>query len=86
MIKMSVSKFAEKYPLPGFYMDIRGAYCLNLGKNLLSVFTNGDTEALDICVDTISCRGYFDENLVWETPESEQEAIQTIQRLVKQYK
>lgn len=40
MVKMSVSEFAEKYPLPGFYMDIRGAYCLNLGKNLLSVFTN----------------------------------------------
>lgn len=86
MVKMSVSEFAKKYPLPGFYMDIRGAYCLNLGKNLLSVFTNGDTESLDICVDTISRRGYFDENLAWESPKTEQEAIQTIQRLIRQYK
>lgn len=85
MVTMNASEFAKSYPLPGFYMDVRGAYCLNLGKNLLSVFTN-DEGSLDICVDTISSRGYFDENLEWEEPETEQEAIKTIQRLVRQYK
>lgn len=85
MVNMNVSEFAKNYPLPGFYMDVRGAYCLNLGKNLLSVFTN-EEGSLDICVDTISVCGYFDENLEWETPETVQEVIQTIQRFVRQYK
>lgn len=85
MITMNASEFAKRYPLPGFYIDVCGAYCLNLGKNLLSIFTN-DEGYLDICVDTISGCGYFDKNLEWETPETEREAIQTIQQFVMQYK
>lgn len=49
MVNMSALEFARKYPLPGFYIDVRGEYCLNLGRYLISIFNNKGDGGLDIC-------------------------------------
>lgn len=85
MIDMSVLKFAEKYPLPGFYIDVRGEYCLHLGRNLISIFYNEENRGLDICVDTISNDGFIDECLEWETPKTEKELLSMIRNFTNKY-
>ena len=85
MVNMSVLEFARKYPLPGFYIDVRGEYCLNLGRNLISIFNNEENGGLDICVDTISCDGFIDECLEWETPKTEKELMSMIRDFTNKY-
>lgn len=85
MVNMSVLEFARKYQFPGSYIDVRGAYCLNLGRNLISIFYDEENRGLDICVDTISNDGFIDECLEWETPKTENELLSMIRNFTNKY-
>ena len=85
MTNPKLQDFIDKHKWPGFYIDICGMYCLNLGKYLVSVFMNTDTSELEVCVDAISNRGMYEENLEWESHNTEEELARTICRLVEKY-
>ena len=80
-----VAKFAQKFRFPGWYIDINGCYGCVLGKYWIAVFMNDCEETLDITVDTVGETGYFDENLEWETPESDDELALTARRFMAKY-
>ncbi len=85
MTNAKLEKFIKTHMFPGFYIDVCGMYCLCLGKYLISVFLNSDTNELDVCVDSLSKRGMYEDNLEWETPSTEDELAKTICRFVKKY-
>ena len=73
-------RFAEKAELPGWYFAFDGSYCCMLGRNLICIFINSDTNEMDITVDTVSQK-----NLEWETPESDDEMMKTAYRFMEKY-
>lgn len=85
MVKMTVEEFAEKHLLPGWYIDVCGMYCLNLGRYLITVFQNDIGGVLEVCVDELSERGAYEGNREWETPETEKDVAETALRFAKQY-
>lgn len=85
MVKMSVEEFAEKHRQAGWYIDVCGMYCLNLGRHLITVFQNDMDDALEVCVDEMSVRGMYEDNREWETPESEDELMATVNRFAREY-
>lgn len=87
MFRDKLEKFVNSHPsmLYGFYMDVTGACCLNLGKYLISIFQNADTNDLDLRVDMISDGGIFENDVEWITPNSESNMVNEICRVVRQY-
>ena len=78
--------FATKHRMPGFYFDVNGLYCLNLGHYLLTVFVNDVSGgAIEVAVDEVSSEGVYDMNIEWITPSNEEDLIATIHSLVAQY-
>lgn len=84
-IHPKLQAFIQAYPIPGFYVDVCGMYCFAFGKYLLSVFVDGDTDELEVAVDTLSDRGLFEQNLEWATPQTPRELHATICALLKKY-
>lgn len=72
--------FADYAQLPGWYFAYDGTYCCMLGRNLLCIFINSDTDEMDITVDSI-----FQQNLEWETPANEEELAKTAYRFMEKY-
>ena len=85
MLKMSVEKFAEMHRQPGWYIDVCGMYCLNLGRHLIAVFQNDMDGALEVCVNEMSVCGRYEDNQEWETPESEEELVATANHFACKY-
>lgn len=85
MTTTNIAEFAQKYRMPGFYMDVCGMYCLCLGRYLISAFNNTDGGALEVCVDELSQSGVFEDNLEWETPNDEYDVVATIRRFLAKY-
>lgn len=73
-------RFAHKTRLPGWYFAYDGTYCCMLVRNLLCIFINFDTDEMEITVDSVS-----QQNLEWETPESEEEMAKTAYRFMEKY-
>lgn len=82
MSKTNIRDFAEKYALPGFYLDIKNRYCIVVNNKLISAFNNSDTEDIDVCIDMLSSRGMFEQNIAWETPVTDSDVIHTINKFV----
>lgn len=60
-----IEEFANKYPIPGWYIDVAGDYCYGNGKFLISVFVDVDDSTYNITIDRI--RGLVDrETIEWE--------------------
>lgn len=78
MTTTNIAEFAQKYRMPGFYMDDCGMYCLCLGRYLISAFNDTDGGVLEVCVDELSQSGAFEDNLEWETPNDEYDVAATI--------
>ena len=87
MFMDKLEKFVNSHTsiLYGFYMDVTGACCLNLGKYLISIFQNTDTNSLDLRVDTLSQNGVFENDVEWITPDSEEIMAAEICRVIRQY-
>jgi len=60
-----LAKIAEQ--LIGWYFDTRGVLCCMWNNKLFTIFVNSTDDTIDICVDELSNRGYFENNIVWET-------------------
>ena len=80
-----IIKFANSARFPGWYIDSNGCYCCVVGKYLISIFINDMDDNMDITVDAIGERGYFDKNLEWESPEDEESMMETACRFMSQY-
>ena len=80
-----VVEFAQKFHFPGWYIDSNGWYGCVLGKYWIAVFVNNCDKTLDITVDTVGPTGYFDENLEWETAESDDELARTALQFMMKY-
>lgn len=83
MTHPKLQDFINHTLIPGFYLDVREAYCIVINKYLISVFVNSCDEALDVTIDGINNEGFFDENIEWETPTDYKDLMETIQRFVK---
>lgn len=83
MTHPKLQDFINHTLIPGFYLDVRGAYCIVINKYLISVFVNSCDEELDVTIDGITKEGFFDENIEWETPADYKDVVETIQRFVK---
>lgn len=82
MTNPKLQAFIDKHMLPGFYIDVTGCYSIVIYKYLISVFLNSDTNELEVTMDTISDSGFFDWNVEWETPASDDEIVTTIKRFM----
>lgn len=82
MTNPKLQTFIDKHMLPGFYIDVTGCYSIVIYKYLISVFLNSDTDELEVTMDTISDRGFFDQDIEWETPASDEEIVATIKRFM----
>lgn len=82
MTNPKLQAFIDKHMLPGFYIDVTGSYSIVIYKYLISVFLNSDTDELEVTMDTISDRGFFDQNIEWEAPTSDEEVVATIKRFI----
>lgn len=51
--------------IPGFYRDERGAYCIMIGKYLISCNINEITGEYDVCIDILTSDG--PENVEWSS-------------------
>ena len=80
-----VAEFARKFRFPGWYIDSNGWYGCVLGKYWIAIFMNDCDKTLNISVDTVGEKGFFDENLEWETAESDNELAQTARRFMTKY-
>lgn len=70
---------------PGWYIDVNGCYVCNLGKYLISIFVNNDTDELEVTVDGIDKEtGLYTYNLEWEELPPDELAI-TARRFVVKY-
>ena len=83
MVHPKLQDFINHTLIPGFYLDVRGAYCIVINKYLISVFVNSCDETLDITIDGISKEGFFDDNIEWESPEDYNGLMEAIKRFVK---
>ena len=54
MTHPKLQEFMDKSLIPGFYLDVSGAYCIVINKYLISVFVNSCDETLDVTIDGIS--------------------------------
>lgn len=78
MSKTNIRDFAEKYALPG----LKNRYCIIVNNKLISAFNNSDTGDIDVCIDMLSSRGMFEQNIAWETPITDSDVIHTINKFV----
>lgn len=87
MFENKLGKFIKSHRniLFGFYLDVTGACCLNVGKYLISIFQNTITDDLELRVDSISSNGIFDNEVEWLTPLSEEDMAKEICRVVKKF-
>lgn len=87
MIENKLEKFIKSHRniLFGFYLDVTGACCLNMGKYLISTFQNTVTDDLELRVDSISSNGIFENEVEWLTPLSEEDMAKEICRVVKKF-
>lgn len=83
MTHPKLQEFIDKSLIPGFYLDVSGAYCIVINKYLISVFVNSCDETLDVTIDGISKEGFFDDNIEWESPEDYNGLMEAIKRFVK---
>lgn len=60
-----LTKIAKE--LIGWYFDARGVLCCMRANKLFTIFVNSTDDTIDICVDELSGRGYFENNVAWET-------------------
>lgn len=82
MTNQKLQAFINKHMLPGFYIDATGSYSIVIYKYLISVFLNSDTNELEVTMDTIGDSGFFDWNVEWEAPASDDEIVTTIKRFM----
>lgn len=59
MTHPKLQEFIDKSLIPGFYLDVSGAYCIVINKYLISVFVNSCDETLDVTIDGISKEGFL---------------------------
>lgn len=59
MTNPKLQEFIDKSLIPGFYLDVSGAYCIVINKYLISVFVNSCDETLDVTIDGISKEGFL---------------------------
>ena len=83
MVHPKLQDFINHTLIPGFYLDVRGTYCIVINKYLISVFVNSCDEELDVTIDGSTKEGFFDDNIEWETPADYKDVVETIQRFVK---
>ena len=53
--------------LIGWHFDGSGILCCMWHNRLLTIFVNDCDDSVDICLDELSKRGFFENNIVWET-------------------
>lgn len=83
MVHPKLQDFINHTLIPGFYLDVRGTYCIAINKYLISVFVNSCDGELDVTIDGINEEGFFDDNIEWETPSDYEGIVRIIQRFVK---
>lgn len=59
-----IEKIAKN--LTGWYFDSRSVLCCMWHNRLLTIFVNDCDNSVEICLDELSKRGFFDNNIVWE--------------------
>jgi hypothetical protein len=65
----------EKLKIPALKKCKEGSAEIIIGNKRLWVFINGATGQLDVTVDTIGPKGYYDLNIEWESCSMEGEPI-----------
>lgn len=63
-VDKKIAKIAET--LVGWYFDSRGVLCCMWHNRLLTIFINDFDDSIEICLDELSERGFFENNIVWE--------------------
>lgn len=68
--------------LIGWYFDVRGVLCCMWDNKLFTIFANSTDDTVDICVDELSNRGYFENNVVWETLDLDKNINQQVAQIM----
>lgn len=66
--------------IPGFYRDLRGAYCVMIGKYLISCHINEITNEYDVCIDIPASDGY--DNIDWVSFDDADKAIEQLMNFI----